>query len=180
MSVEWLDVVDEENRVTGREARHTVHQRGLWHRGVHVFLFDSDGRLLVQQRSLTQDTYPGALDCSVSEHLRAGESYLAAAVRGLREELGLAPLPLRRLVQFRMAYGPNDNMINELYEGLYDGGLAGVDDREIAGIAYHTLPELEEMRTSGQVPFSSWFVQLLRWYAGQPSALQVLWASRES
>jgi isopentenyl-diphosphate delta-isomerase type 1 len=179
MSVEWLDVVDEENCVTGRETRHTVHQRGLWHRGVHVFLFTSDGRLLVQRRSQAQDTYPGALDCSVSEHLRAGESYRAAAVRGLREELGLEALRLRRLVQFRMAYGPNDNMINELYEDIYDGELPAVDRREIAGIAYHTLPELEEMQAAGQIPFSSWFVQLLRWYAGRPSALQVLWSGRE-
>lgn len=180
MPEETLDVVDEHNRVIGQERRQIVHASGLWHRGVHVFLFTPDHRLLVQRRSHAQDTYPGALDCSVSEHLRVGESYREAAIRGLLEELGLEPIHLRRLVRFKMKYGPNDNMINELYEGVSDGKRLAVDRREIAQIAYHAIPELEEMIASGQVPFSSWFVQLLRWYTGKPAAMEVLWTCRSS
>ncbi len=48
MSDELFDVVDENNIVIGQEWRSIVHQRGLWHRGVHVFLFTCDGKLLVQ------------------------------------------------------------------------------------------------------------------------------------
>lgn len=176
MSDEYLDVVDKHNRIIGRERRQIVHRSGLWHRGVHIFLFNSSGQLLVQRRSCSADTYPGALDCSVSEHLTAGESYLEAAIRGLREELGLEPVPLRRLTQFRMAYGPHDNMINELYEATCDDPPPNPDSSEIAHIAYHSLAELEEMEASGKIPFSSWFAQLLRWYGRKPSGLLILWA----
>ena len=178
MAAEYLDVVSEENQVIGQARRRAIHASGRWHRGVHVFLFTPDGKLLVQKRSHAQDTYPGALDCSVSEHLRAGETYQEAAVRGLREELGLGAVPLTRMLQFKMNYGPGDNMINELYEGTLEGAPPRIDRHEIAHTAYYTLPELEEMMTVGDILFSSWFVQLLRWYAGRPATLQVLWSSR--
>ena len=109
MAEEYVDIIDENNEVVGQEARRIVHKTGLWHRGVHVFLFTPDGRLLVQKRSQTRDTFPGRLDCSVSEHLKVGESYFASAVRGLGEELGIDGISLTRLVQFKMNYGPNDN-----------------------------------------------------------------------
>jgi isopentenyl-diphosphate delta-isomerase type 1 len=176
MSEECFDVVDENNRVIGQERRHVVHTSGFWHRGVHVFLFTSDRRLLIQRRSHAQDTYPHALDCSVSEHLRVSESYRDGAMRGLREELGLEQIPLRRLVQFRMNYGPNDNMINELYEGVCDDEPFNINQHEIEQIAYYTIPEIEAMMALGQAPFTSWFVQLLRWYTGKPVNMQVLWA----
>jgi isopentenyl-diphosphate delta-isomerase type 1 len=178
MTEEYLDIVDEDNRVIGQEKRRIVHASGLWHRGVHVFLFAPGRRLLVQRRSHAQDTFPNALDCSVSEHLRAGESYREGAVRGLREELGVERVHLHRLLRLKMNYGPGDNMINELYEGACEGQALTIDRHEIEQIAYHTLPELEAMMASGQVPFSSWFVQLLRWYVGKPAHLQVLWARR--
>jgi isopentenyl-diphosphate delta-isomerase type 1 len=175
MSEEYLDVVDEDNQITGQEPRRIVHQTGLWHRGVHVFLFTPTRKLLVQQRSQTQDTFPGALDCSVSEHLRVGESYQAGAARGLREELGLEPPRLTRLLRLKMNYGPGDNMINELYQGLCTPGVLAVDQREIARTAWYALDELDEMLAQGQVPFAYWFRQLLLWYSGKPSAVQVLW-----
>jgi len=182
MTEEYLDVVNENNEVIGQESRQVVHKSGLWHRGVHIFLFTPDRRLLIQRRGNAQDTFPGALDCSVSEHLKVGESYLDGAIRGLREELGVGQVHLSRLLQLRMNYGPHDNMINELYEGVCD-----VDDNEpltinrheIQQIVYHTIPEIEEMMALGQVPFTSWFVQLHRWHTGKPVDMQVIWARQQ-
>ena len=145
MTEEYLDVVNEDNKVIGQEKRRIVHQSGLWHRGVHVFLFTPERRLLVQRRSRAQDTFPNALDCSVSEHLRVGESYREGAVRGLSEELGIDGVRLSRLLRLKMAYGPGDNMINELYEGVCEDQALTIDHHEIEHIATYTLPELEEM-----------------------------------
>ena len=46
--VEWFDVVNERDEVIGRELRQNVHARGLWHRAVHVLVFDGAGRVFVQ------------------------------------------------------------------------------------------------------------------------------------
>jgi isopentenyl-diphosphate Delta-isomerase len=87
---EIFDVVDEHDAVIGQATRREVHARGLWHRAVHVLVFSVDGRVFLQKRSMAKDTAPGCWDSSCSGHLDAGEDYAAAAVRELREEIGLA------------------------------------------------------------------------------------------
>jgi isopentenyl-diphosphate delta-isomerase len=86
---EFFDVVDATNRIIGRATRQQVHAQGLRHRAVHVLVFDNHGRLFVQKRAATKDTFAGHYDSSASGHLAAGEEYAACAVRELQEELGL-------------------------------------------------------------------------------------------
>ena len=89
MADEFFDVVNERDVPVGRARRSEVHARGLWHRAVHVLVFDQHGRLFLQKRSMKKDLCPGLWDSSCSGHLDAGEDYDAAAVRELQEELGL-------------------------------------------------------------------------------------------
>lgn len=86
---EWFDVVNERDEVVRRATRREVHTTGLWHRAVHVLVFDPAGRVLLQKRSLQKDLCPGLWDSSCSGHLDAGEDYDAAAVRELGEEIGV-------------------------------------------------------------------------------------------
>lgn len=50
-SDEVFEIVDETNRTIGTELRKVVHKTGLLHRAVYCFVFDPDGRLLLQQRA---------------------------------------------------------------------------------------------------------------------------------
>jgi isopentenyl-diphosphate Delta-isomerase len=103
---EVFDVVDANDVVTGQATRREVHARGLWHRAVHVLVFEPaeeterrathDGktavtgcRVFLQKRSMAKDTAPGRWDSSCSGHVDAGEGYAEAAVRELHEEIGL-------------------------------------------------------------------------------------------
>ncbi len=86
---ELFDVVDARDAVIGRATRAEVHANGLWHRAVHVLVFNAAGRVFLQKRSLAKDSSPGCWDSSCSGHLDAGEDYDAAALRELREEIGL-------------------------------------------------------------------------------------------
>jgi len=174
MPDELFDIIDEEDNVIGQEMRSIVHQRGLWHRGVHVLLFTQEEKLLVQQRSKDRVHAPLALDCSVSEHIKAGEDYYAAALRGLNEEMGVDGIVLERLIKFKMNYGPNDNEISELYKGIVDPAVIQFDPVEIERVDYHSLDELQEMLENENHNFSYWFEQILRWYFGKTSALHVL------
>jgi isopentenyldiphosphate isomerase len=45
---------------------------------------------------------------------------------------------------------------------------------EVEGIAYYQLEDLQALVQRREAAFSSWFVQLINWYIGQPAALQVL------
>jgi isopentenyl-diphosphate delta-isomerase type 1 len=174
MADELLDIVNENDRVIAQEMRSVVHQLGLQHRGVHAFLFTPNGYLLVQQRSRHQDTFPLALDCSVSEHVKAGEGYQQAANRGLAEELGIRGVHTHARVKFNMAYGPNDFEICLLYEGIVNPAQVRFDPSEVDRITYYHLEDLEKLIQGGEVVFSSWFVQLIQWYLDKPTQINVM------
>ena len=89
MSEEIFDVVDDRDRIIGKQTRREVHRRGLKHRAVHVLVFNPRGEIFLQKRSFKKDTFPGAWDSSASGHLDSGETYDACAVREVREEIGL-------------------------------------------------------------------------------------------
>ena len=171
---EKLDIVNDEDIVTGQEMRSTVHQLGLQHRGVHVFLFTADGKMLAQKRSADRAASPSALDCSVSEHVKAGESYLDAAMRGMKEEMGVDGIEIKPLVKFRMNYGVNDNEISILYEGVVDPGKVRFDPVEIAEINYYSLDELQTMIEDNNIKFCGWFVELLNWYLKKPTQMSFI------
>lgn len=174
MPDELLDIVNDTDHVTGQRMRSVVHQHGLQHRGVHVFLFTPDGKMLIQKRSPDRTASPSALDCSVSEHVKAGESYLDAALRGMAEELGLTDIQIESLVTFRMNYGLNDNEISTLFKGMVDPEKVKFDPIEIEEIAYHHIHEISEMINEGKIKFCGWFIEILNWYLERPSKLSVL------
>jgi isopentenyl-diphosphate Delta-isomerase len=174
MAEELLDIVDDNDIVLGREPRSTVHKVGLQHRGVHVFLFTTDGKMLVQKRSADRASSPSMLDCSVSEHVKAGESYREAAIRGMKEELGLEGGEIERLTKFRMNYGVNDNEISELFQGIVEPGDVKFDPIEIETIAYLGMDELKRMLRDGNIKFCAWFVELLNLYLNGKGKMQVM------
>jgi len=86
---ELFDVVDENDCVVGQASRAEVHRKKLLHRAVHILVFDTRGSVVLQKRSMAKDTCPGLLSTSCAGHVDAGETYDAAAVRELGEELGV-------------------------------------------------------------------------------------------
>ena len=88
---ELFDVVDEHDRVTGQAPRREVLARGWRHRAVHLLVRNREGKIFLQQRSLSKDLFPGLWDSSAAGHVGAGEDYDGTAGRELAEELGCSP-----------------------------------------------------------------------------------------
>jgi len=93
MKEEIFDIVDEDDQVVGQAPRSRVHAGWMRHRAIHVLVSDPAGRVYLQKRALTKDNHPGVWDSSCSGHVGQGETYDAAAVRELAEELGIAADP---------------------------------------------------------------------------------------
>lgn len=87
---EQIDILNADGTPAGyARGRTEVHAKGLWHRTVHIWAFDSKGRILFQLRSRVKENNPGLFDTSCAGHISAGDSSVNAAVRELREELGV-------------------------------------------------------------------------------------------
>lgn len=87
---ELFVVVDKDDNVVGYKTRHECHHdKTLIHRAIGVVIFDDKGRVLLQKRSLTKDIDPGCWSTSVGGHVVKGEEYAYAAIREMKEELGI-------------------------------------------------------------------------------------------
>jgi isopentenyldiphosphate isomerase len=84
-----IDRVDDYDRPIGVVERGAVFEQHANFRVVHIFVFDTAGRLLLQKLGHKRERNPLRWGSSVAGYLYAGESYHAAARRRLREELGL-------------------------------------------------------------------------------------------
>ncbi len=86
----YFDILDERGEKTGQTALRTVvHDQGLWHRAVHVYMVNSKNEVLLQCRSAKNSFRPGRWYLSFGGHIEAGETSIQAAERLAHDELGL-------------------------------------------------------------------------------------------
>ncbi len=88
---EWFPTVDEEGKITGKAPRSVCHdgKSKLLHPVVHLHLFNTQGMLFLQKRSMDKDIQPGKWDTSVGGHIGLQEKIEDALSREAKEELGL-------------------------------------------------------------------------------------------
>ncbi|MEU5307283.1 NUDIX domain-containing protein [Streptomyces sp. NPDC021562] len=114
---EILDIVDENDRVTGQAPRGEAYARGLRHRCVFIQARDASGRIFVHRRTATKLVFPSLYDMFVGGVVGAGESYDDAALREAEEELGVTGLP-RPAFLFKFLYenGAGQSWWSAVYE----------------------------------------------------------------
>jgi isopentenyl-diphosphate Delta-isomerase len=90
--MEHVILVDENDIEIGQMEKLRAHESGDLHRALSVFLFNSKGELLLQQRALAKYHSPGLWTNTCCSHPRPGEQSKDAAVRRLQEEMGMSCL----------------------------------------------------------------------------------------
>ena len=87
---ELIDILTSEGKPTGKIAlKSEAHKKGWFHATVHIWLYTTDEKILLQKRALTKKVFPGLWDISVAGHIGAGEAVLTSAKREVFEEIGL-------------------------------------------------------------------------------------------
>ena len=87
---EWVPLVDENGKVTGRAPRSTVHNGSkLLHPVVHMHVLNRNKAILLQKRPESKLIQPGKWDTAVGGHISAGETIEQALWKEAFEEIGL-------------------------------------------------------------------------------------------
>lgn len=160
---EYFETFSEDGKSNGLFERSQVHRLGLWHRASNVFLFRTDGRLVVQRRDDSKDVCPSAWDLSVAEHLIPGESFEDGALRGLREELGVSGVRLEpvsneiRSKFERAESGVKDYEIQVCFRGVSDAELLP-QAAEVAEVRLVELYDLQSAMLRTPDDFTPWFL----------------------
>lgn len=88
MAVEYVILVNKEDKPLGTMEKMVAHQKAKLHRAFSVFIFNSKGQLLLQQRATHKYHSPLLWTNTVCSHPRQGEITIDAAHRRIVEEMG--------------------------------------------------------------------------------------------
>lgn len=161
-----LILIDENDVPTGQMAKMEAHQKGLLHRAFSVFIFNSLGMLLLQQRALGKYHTPGLWTNTCCSHPFPGEEVKAAAIRRLSEEMGITA---NLTFLFKMTYkyvfdnGLTENEVDNVFVG-YSDSLPIINKEEVNDYKYISMDELKLNMELYPEEYTPWFKILMSEY----------------
>lgn len=161
MAEEQVILVDEQDRPLGVMGKLAAHERGgVRHRAFSVFIFDPQGRWLLQRRAAGKYHFPGLWTNACCSHPRPGEGTADAAHRRLQEELGF-DCPLQERFQFEYqatseAEGLTEHELDHVFTGIYSGAV-DYDPEEVGNVRWVAPADLEREVSEHPETFTPWF-----------------------
>lgn len=175
MQQELIDVLNENGVATGEVVtRADVHKRGLWHRAVICAVIDPNNRVLLQQRALNKDKFPGLWDISVAAHVLANEMPMSTVMREFNEEIGMqigrnvSAKDFFFLSSFRNQMSIGDNLIENQFYDLFVYNLDVVvkfkfNDAEVANTKWAAYSDILKLKTDEKFhPRKEWIAPILK------------------
>lgn len=159
--MEYWDIYDVYRQKTGRiGVRGEKVLSGDYHLVVHVILFNREGKMLIQQRQSCKRSWPDKWDISVGGCAMAGESSQQAAMREMREELGLT-IDLSRTAPDLMV-GFHEGF-DDMYLHVADIDLDSLtlQTDEVQAVRWATQQEILDMIATGDfIPYQPALIPL--------------------
>ncbi|MBW2971429.1 NUDIX domain-containing protein [Candidatus Woesearchaeota archaeon] len=158
MADHYVDIVDENDEVIGRELKSKKPEMGFISRVVAVMLRDSDGKFIVTKRGSHKKLAADKLDLAAFGNVDAGEDYETAAKRELREETGLS-CPLTMLDKFYQEIEHKGNTL-KIFCGVFLGHTdkEPVLNHELISFRRMTFEEIESEMKKNPEHFCQGFV----------------------
>jgi len=143
--MERVILVDKENRELGAAEKLAAHAGGKLHRAFSIFVFNSEGRLLLQRRAKAKYHSGSLWSNTCCGHPRPGETTQAAARRRLREEMNF-DCELRAAFEFVYRAQFANELIEHEYDHVFIGEFDGVFVPDAAEVEDWKWIALDELR----------------------------------
>jgi len=157
--MENVVLVDPDDNVLGLMEKLQAHKKGLLHRAFSVFIFNSHGEILLQQRSDSKYHSPSKWTNACCSHPRENESYKDAANRRVYEELGIK-CPLEKKFHFIYKVKVEENLweheLDHVFIGKYDG-VYQINKEEVKDIRFINVEKLNIEIAQKPEIFTEWF-----------------------
>lgn len=143
---EQVILVDVNDSPIGQMGKLEAHQKGELHRAFSIFIFNTKGELLLQQRALDKYHSGGLWTNTCCSHPRPGEDNLAAANRRLMEEMGMKA-DLTGVFNFTYRAEFESGLIEHEYDHVFFGKsdlLPIINKEEVERYKYMNLNTLKQ------------------------------------
>lgn len=152
-------LVNEQDEPVGTMEKLEAHQKGLLHRAFSVFITNSRGELLLQQRALDKYHSGGLWTNTCCSHPLPDEDILTAAHRRLMEEMGF-DCDLEEIFSFtyraEFDNGLTEHEFDHVLIGRYDGPLQP-DSSEVMDYKFASPDEVRRLLLTVPETFTHWF-----------------------
>ena len=159
MNKQNVILVNEQDAAIGEMEKIEAHRKGFLHRAFSVFIFNSKGEMLLQQRALHKYHSGGLCSNACCSHPYPGESTENAALRRLNEELGFQT-PVNKIFEFtyRAAFdnGLTEHEYDHVFTGEYNGEL-NINPDEVSDYCFKDIEDIRTIMQSQPEKFTKWF-----------------------
>ena len=156
---EQVVLVDEKDNPIGLMEKMEAHEKALLHRAFSVFIFNSKGELMLQQRAASKYHSPLLWTNTCCSHQRDGETNLEAGKRRLQEEMGFVT-EIKEVFSF-IYKAPFDNGLTEheldhVMVGSYEDA-PNINKEEVESYKWMTLIDVKNDMEKNPQEYTAWF-----------------------
>ncbi|MDZ4794078.1 MAG: isopentenyl-diphosphate Delta-isomerase [Bacteroidota bacterium] len=152
-------LVDVNDRPTGTMEKMEAHKKGLLHRAFSVFIFNSKGEMLLQQRAVSKYHSGGLWTNACCSHPSPGEETLPAAQRRLKEEMGFETA-VEKITDFvykaDFDNGLTEHEFDHVFAGEYQGPME-LNKEEVMDCCYKEMSEIHQNLVTSPGKYTAWF-----------------------
>lgn len=163
---EFVVLVDQDDQKLGLMEKQQAHVAGLLHRAFSVFVFNSKGELMIQQRAASKYHSPTLWTNTCCSHPRDNETYEQAAHRRLEEEMGFDCELEYKFNFIYKAHLENDLIEHELdhvFIGIFDGEPK-LNPDEVMAYRWVELDDLKKDMEKNSQNYTAWFKIIFEHY----------------
>lgn len=146
---EVIAIVDEFDRVISAVKKESFDKSsGQIYRTASLYLFDRQGRILIQRRADHKKTYAGKWDAAaVAGHVVFGETYLEAIARETEEEIGLKGVNFFKAEKEFGEVSGGKRRFTQIFWAVEDFSIEDLKilPDEVAEVKLVTVQELKQM-----------------------------------
>ena len=173
--MEQVILVDKDDSEIGVMEKMEAHKQAVLHRAFSVFLFNPQGKMLLQQRALTKYHSAGLWTNTCCSHPRPGETLETAVTRRLIEEMGITAKVSKAFDFIYQAELPdhlNEHEFDHVFIGNYDDEVRP-NHLEVANFVYQSIEEVAANLQSHPEKYTVWFKiafpKVVEWYQSNSS-----------
>jgi len=159
MQVEYVILVNKHDQSLGAMEKMEAHEKGMMHRAISIFIFNSDGQLLLQQRSGEKYHSPLLWTNTACSHPRTGEQTKDAASRRIVEEMGI-DCEIEEAFGFTYKADVGEGLIEHEYDHVFVGysdEKPKPDPAEVAGWKYVDFDWVVKDVVDNPQDYTVWF-----------------------
>lgn len=163
--MEEIAIVDFDDNIIGYDEKMKVHKNGILHRAFSVLIFNNKNEMLLQRRALEKYHSPGEWTNTCCSHQRNGETIKEAAIRRVKEELGIECPKLEKkfIFHYKCKFSNElyENEIDHVFTGIYNGEVTNFNKDEVCDTKWISYNQLIEWINEKPEDFTFWFKNIM-------------------